>query len=432
MTATVRLTSGLLALLLPAWAWAEPVDDFHRFQTGPGCNRARTGVLTIGVDPYGAFGEGTASHVDALFDPAGDMPDQGAQNTVFQSMAFLCHVQGGEAGGNWLERGRLEDQIGPVPVMADGAGNRLISNYTADGVEVDLSATFECNRLELCWTFTNRTGARIDALSLYPYLDSDLYFVGEFQNDYAGTTLAAPRAVHAFDAGDNPRAPTTQIALVGSDPLDASLGGWEVGEFNESRFRIEHPRQGRCADLRNGLTDEDGNNVDRNGDLVTDVGYDVTLALRFDLGPVEPDAMTPAICYGLRWGYSLACSDEDDDQVCVVDDNCPTVANPDQADRDNDGVGDACDNCPTVVNPTQADRNPADPRGDACELCADPIAELCNLIDDDCDGETDEQTPGAGEACEIDLPGVCGRGTLRCAAGHMACLGPEPAGDEAC
>ena len=41
--------------------------------------------------------------------------------------------------------------------------------------------------------------------------------------------------------------------------------------------------------------------------------------------------------------------DLDGDGVADTDDNCPTVANPDQADVDSDGVGDACDPCPHVA-----------------------------------------------------------------------------------
>ena len=48
------------------------------------------------------------------------------------------------------------------------------------------------------------------------------------------------------------------------------------------------------------------------------------------------------------------------------DDNCPAVANPDQADPDADGVGSVCDNCPAETNPGQEDTD-GDGIGDACD-----------------------------------------------------------------
>lgn len=72
-------------------------------------------------------------------------------------------------------------------------------------------------------------------------------------------------------------------------------------------------------------------------------------------------------------------ADGDGDGVVDPSDNCPAVANSDQADADRDGVGDVCDddadndgvsdeqdNCPAVANANQRDLD-ADSIGDACD-----------------------------------------------------------------
>jgi|TARA_B110000503_G_scaffold142290_1_gene238598 beta-glucanase (GH16 family) len=70
-------------------------------------------------------------------------------------------------------------------------------------------------------------------------------------------------------------------------------------------------------------------------------------------------------------GYTVlncngACDiDEDNDGWANVDDNCPSVANPQQEDADVDGVGNACDNCLITANPDQKDID-GDGVGDIC------------------------------------------------------------------
>jgi hypothetical protein len=70
-----------------------------------------------------------------------------------------------------------------------------------------------------------------------------------------------------------------------------------------------------------------------------------------------------------QWGHidpQCQLSDLDTDGIVDQADNCPFVANPDQADLDKDGVGDACDNCPRIPNPSQHDAD-QDGLGDLCD-----------------------------------------------------------------
>ncbi len=77
------------------------------------------------------------------------------------------------------------------------------------------------------------------------------------------------------------------------------------------------------------------------------------------------------------------------------------------------------------------------------ETCADgsyttctgqvtPIAELCNGIDDDCDGVVDNNNPESGGACVSDLPGACAPGRYECVDGARTCVSLSGAGGEIC
>jgi len=84
--------------------------------------------------------------------------------------------------------------------------------------------------------------------------------------------------------------------------------------------------------------------------------------------------------------------DGDGDGIPDSQDNCLTIANPDQNDADGDALGDACDNCPNDVNPDQTDVD-GDGLGDVCDGCPDdpnksePGVCGCGVADTDSDND---------------------------------------------
>ena len=59
-------------------------------------------------------------------------------------------------------------------------------------------------------------------------------------------------------------------------------------------------------------------------------------------------------------------------------------------------------------------------------------AEMCDGVDNDCDGTPDEDDPGGGGACSTGLPGVCSPGTVTCQTGSLNCVQDQSASAEVC
>ena len=126
--------------------------------------------------------------------------------------------------------------------------------------------------------------------------------------------------------------------------------------------------------------------------------------IQIDNCPNDPNKIEPGIC-----GCGLPDTDSDGDGTADCIDNCPTVANANQADIDHDGVGDACDNCPTVSNPTQTDTD-KDGVGNACDNCPNNCNSLQKDADGDGNGDVCDPTPGCGGCGQPLCEQQCGYG----------------------
>ncbi|MCO4760729.1 MAG: lamin tail domain-containing protein [Myxococcales bacterium] len=94
--------------------------------------------------------------------------------------------------------------------------------------------------------------------------------------------------------------------------------------------------------------------------------------------------------------------DADGDEAPDSTDNCPKVANSNQADSDKDGIGNACDNCKAKANKDQKDED-KDGVGDVCtklpeSTCGDKLIEL----DEKCDDGNTVGGDGCSPVCTIE------------------------------
>lgn len=109
-----------------------------------------------------------------------------------------------------------------------------------------------------------------------------------------------------------------------------------------------------------------------------------------------------------------ACNGEDDDCDGVVD-------------EDNPGSGMACmtgDFGPCATGTTECVAGNI-----MCKPDVMAIPEVCNNVDDDCDGAVDNGNPGGGNMCPTGQPGECANGSTTCLGGAISCIAPMPTED---
>ncbi|MDI1446851.1 MopE-related protein [Polyangium sp. 6x1] len=101
-----------------------------------------------------------------------------------------------------------------------------------------------------------------------------------------------------------------------------------------------------------------------------------------------------------------SCNGVDDDCDGTTDEDIPGTGG-----QCGTGLLGACANGAIACNGSSIDCFPITPQS----------PEKCNGVDDDCDGEVDENNPEGGVSCQTGQSGGCSTGTLKCTSGGLVC-----------
>jgi hypothetical protein len=216
--------------------------------------------------------------------------------------------------------------------------------------------------------------------------------------DATSATLILPDASCAYDYADYDQV-DLEAFPVDLDPAAAFLGEFVPGLFEDAG---DGPSLGGAAITPWGASVV---RIELNEDALARLREGgPQFALGLSLAAHESYAYALGCSYGVNAQIVLcsAADEADGDSAPCGADNCPAIANDDQADWDGDGVGDACDICPWAPDADQADRD-GDGIGDACDDSdSDGHIDLWdNCPDRPNPDQVDADADGQGDACDL-------------------------------
>jgi hypothetical protein len=181
--------------------------------------------------------------------------------------------------------------------------------------------------------------------------------------------------------------------------------------------------EGTCVPTNGGV--ELCDDIDNDCDGETDEDFQVNDPCGVGVGACRSDGVVQ--CDGPMSSSCNATPDAPTTEVCDgADNDCDG-----SVDEDDPDVGNACMSgesgiCGPGIWQCQTGMK-------TCVPNEQPGNEVCDGVDNDCDGDTDEGNPGGGGACNTGLDGICAAGTEVCdGAGGYTCEQQTQAGTEDC
>jgi hypothetical protein len=341
--------------------------------------------------------DGDTAVVGAATDGIGETDGQGSVYVFTRS------------GGTWTQTARLTASDGEAGDFLGGSvaidGDTIVAGARSDDIgETDsqgsvyaFASSGAAERTETA-KLTASDGEAGDFLGVSVAIDGDVIVaaapraaVGEGTGavyTFARTGDAARSETAKLIPSDGPFGLDASVAIDG-DTIVAGLPNDAVGENRGQGSVYTFARSGDAVRMETGvLTASDGAPFDFLG---ASVAIDGDTVIAGALGDAVGDNGSQGSASVFFPGDPPP--DSDGDAVPDATDNCPSVANLDQADTDGDGLGDACD-----------PRDDRDPDGDGFANADDNCPEAANADQLDTDGD------GLGDACDPDVesrPGRC-------------------------